>query len=128
MRGLNNAGQIAFSANLADGRTVLVRADPDGDGGAGSGQSGKFEGFINLSRPDVSPSFVTTTEELKRLGLAAAAKPEDASSQLVFLESLQGILSQTTQIDYALKIAREHGDLLDHVFADLADSLFDHAL
>jgi hypothetical protein len=27
-RGLNNAGQIAFSANLADGRTVLVRADP----------------------------------------------------------------------------------------------------
>jgi len=30
-RSLNNAGQIAFSANLADGRTVLVRADPDGD-------------------------------------------------------------------------------------------------
>jgi hypothetical protein len=28
VRGLNNAGQIAFSANLADGRTVLVRADP----------------------------------------------------------------------------------------------------
>jgi hypothetical protein len=31
-RGLNNAGQILFTANLADGRTVLVRADPDGDG------------------------------------------------------------------------------------------------
>jgi hypothetical protein len=28
VRGLNNAGQIAFSANLADGRTVLVLADP----------------------------------------------------------------------------------------------------
>jgi Cadherin domain len=28
VRSLNNAGQIAFSAFLADGRTVLVRADP----------------------------------------------------------------------------------------------------
>jgi hypothetical protein len=27
-RGLNNAGQIGFSVRLADGRTVLVRADP----------------------------------------------------------------------------------------------------
>jgi len=26
--GLNNAGQIAFAATLADGRTVVVRADP----------------------------------------------------------------------------------------------------
>jgi hypothetical protein len=32
VRGLNNAGQVLFTANLADGRTVLVRADPDGDG------------------------------------------------------------------------------------------------
>jgi hypothetical protein len=29
-RGLNNAGEIGFSANLADGRAVLVRADPEG--------------------------------------------------------------------------------------------------
>ena len=29
-RGLNNAGQLAFVANLADGQTVLVRADPEG--------------------------------------------------------------------------------------------------
>jgi hypothetical protein len=27
-RGLNNAGQVIFRVNLADGRTVLVRADP----------------------------------------------------------------------------------------------------
>jgi arylsulfate sulfotransferase len=27
-RGLNNAGQLGFVANLADGRTVIVRADP----------------------------------------------------------------------------------------------------
>jgi hypothetical protein len=30
-RGLNNPGQLGFVANLADGRTVIVRADPDGD-------------------------------------------------------------------------------------------------
>lgn len=28
-RGLNNVGQVVFRVNLADGRTVLVRADPD---------------------------------------------------------------------------------------------------
>jgi hypothetical protein len=27
-RGLNNAGQLGFVANLADGRTVIIRADP----------------------------------------------------------------------------------------------------
>jgi hypothetical protein len=36
-RGLNNADQILFSANLADGRTVIVRADPDGEGHHGGG-------------------------------------------------------------------------------------------
>jgi hypothetical protein len=30
-RGLNNAGQLTFVAQLADGRTVLVRADPVGE-------------------------------------------------------------------------------------------------
>jgi hypothetical protein len=30
-RGFNNAGQLGFAAHLADGRTVLVRADPDAD-------------------------------------------------------------------------------------------------
>jgi hypothetical protein len=29
-RGLNNAGLLGFAANLADGQTVLVRADPEG--------------------------------------------------------------------------------------------------
>jgi len=38
-RGLNNAGQILFSANLADGRTVIVRADPDGEGHQGEDAS-----------------------------------------------------------------------------------------
>jgi hypothetical protein len=126
-KGLNNAGQIVFRADLADGRRVLVRADPDGAGPAGGRRPGKFEAFINLSGQDVSPSLVTTTQELNRAGPAAAAKPDDASSQLVFLGSLQGIQSQTTQLNYALKIARGPSDLLDHLFADLADSLFDHA-
>jgi hypothetical protein len=30
-RGFNDAGQLGFAAHLADGRTVLVRADPDAD-------------------------------------------------------------------------------------------------
>jgi hypothetical protein len=34
-RGLNNAGQLGLAAHLADGRTVIVRADPDAEGGEG---------------------------------------------------------------------------------------------
>src|SRR5207237_1127021 len=59
-RGLNNADQILFSPNLADGRTVIVRADPDGDGhqseDAFLARSVPTAGLIGLSPPAASMS------------------------------------------------------------------------
>jgi hypothetical protein len=42
-RGFNNAGQLGFAANLEDGRTIIVRADPDEVAGASPVQSGFTE-------------------------------------------------------------------------------------
>jgi hypothetical protein len=52
-RGLNNAGQVIFRATLADGRTVLVRADRDGEEPDGlSGHGHDHDGGHQGADPD----------------------------------------------------------------------------
>jgi hypothetical protein len=51
-RALNNGDQFLFRATLADGRTVLVRADPEGQGHDG-GYQGEGD-FLAPSRPTAS--------------------------------------------------------------------------
>jgi hypothetical protein len=59
-KGLNDAGQIVFRAELADGRTVLAAAQPDGDARASILQVASLVSGINLSGEDAGPVFVRT--------------------------------------------------------------------
>jgi hypothetical protein len=52
-RGFNNEGELGFSANLADGRTVIVRADPE-DAGAAHPAHDLAGGRTVIARADVT--------------------------------------------------------------------------
>jgi hypothetical protein len=60
-RALNNAGQFLFRADLADGRRILVRAEPDGSGHAGDGghqgENASMASFMLTAGPIGLPPF-----------------------------------------------------------------------
>jgi hypothetical protein len=60
-RALNNLGQFGFLANLADGRTVWVRADPDGGAPGNSFQLVSLFSSVNLSATESGSVLVGTT-------------------------------------------------------------------
>jgi hypothetical protein len=63
-RGLNDAGQIAFRVGLADGRTVLARADPASPSPAGILGVNSFPAAANLSGGDGRAAAVWTADGL----------------------------------------------------------------
>lgn len=69
-RSLNDAGQFLFRASLADGRTILVRADPDGDGQDGLSGQGHDGGHQS---EDVSPAGSVPTAGLTGSSVLAAS-------------------------------------------------------
>jgi hypothetical protein len=62
-RGLNDAGQIAFRVGLADGRTVLARADPGSQSPGSTLAIGSFLSAVNLSGGDGRAATAWTTDE-----------------------------------------------------------------
>ncbi len=60
--GINDAGQIAFRVALEDGRTVIVRADPDGEAAAGSEiiTSADYAAVLNLFGRAILPAPAVT--------------------------------------------------------------------
>jgi hypothetical protein len=78
-RGLNDAGQFLFRANLADGRTVLVRADPADDGQDGL----PGQGHDNADRPQNGNASLPTA------GLTGSSVPAASmAGPLAFAPSL----------------------------------------
>ncbi len=71
-RSLNDAGEFLFRATLADGRTVLVRADPDGIGHQSEDASLPAEACIGLFPP---PAPMSST-----LAFAPSPLPGDGRS------------------------------------------------
>jgi hypothetical protein len=67
-RGLNNEGQLAFVANLADGQTVLVRADPDGAAAGNSFEVVSLASAINPTQRSALSVLVVTAEPAQSEG------------------------------------------------------------
>ncbi len=89
-RALNNPGQLGFRASLADGRTVLVRADPDGAARGSAFQvaglisainlSGKAGGSVLVGMTGAVQSPSTDTSALSRLGFSDAGPLRDTAT------------------------------------------------
>jgi hypothetical protein len=72
-RGLNNEGQLGFTAHLADGRTVIVRADPDG----------------NLSQCTIALTPSTASPQLVGQPITWTASPDHCPANLVYQFSVK---------------------------------------
>jgi hypothetical protein len=73
--GFNDLGQLSFGANLADGRAVLVRADPDGGGDAPPGRAGRLDAFLGLRGQGLWSLSVGTTPGRPTTGVPTSADP-----------------------------------------------------
>jgi hypothetical protein len=123
-RALNNPGQLGFRASLADGRTVLVRADPDGAAPASAlqvaglspaidfGRRGGGSMLVGLTGAVQSPNIDTSA--FANLGFSAAALPDSA----------------TVRLSEPVRASRDgpSGDAQDRVFADFAGDWLSDAL
>jgi hypothetical protein len=72
-KGLNDAGQIVFRAELADGRTALVVAQPDGEARASILQVPGLVSAMNLSGSELGSVFVGTSGPVNSSGIGTSA-------------------------------------------------------
>jgi hypothetical protein len=130
-RGFNNESQLGFAANLADGRTVVVRADPLGEtddttesdpariepGRGDSSDLPRLSGFgMNAAAAAVAP-----IASLQQLGTPTAlpATLASASSEVVALEGISVGLLDASQGTSNAGDSPAGGPARDLVFAEL---------
>jgi hypothetical protein len=123
-RALNNPGQLGFRASLADGRTVLVRADPDGAAPASALQAAGLISAINLGGRDGGSVLVGMT--------GAVQSPSIDTSALSSLGFSNAALRDTAAVRPAEPVmassSRLSGDAHDRVFAEFDGDWLSDAL
>lgn len=88
-RGLNDEGQLVFIANLADGRRVVVVAEPDGAAGSRPLPSGDLAALLIWDLQLVSSLPVGTPRELRSAGEDTPAHPDRSLLEAVTLSSVR---------------------------------------
>jgi hypothetical protein len=123
-RALNNPGQLGFRASLADGRTVLVRADPDGAAPGSVLQVAGLISAINLGGRDGGSVLVGIT--------GAVQSPSIDTSALSSLGFSDTALRDTATVRPAEPVmassSRLSGDAHDRVFAEFDGDWLSDAL
>jgi hypothetical protein len=116
-QGLNDAGQLVFDAELADGRIVVARADPDGDSAASAVRPGRFVAFLDLSGSAVSPGVVWTKREPSAARAVAGPQGASASLPLITPRPIQPQQSARPQPAHWALANPSRSGMLDLVFA-----------
>jgi hypothetical protein len=120
-QGLNNLGQLGFAAHLADGRTVLARADLDGAKAAGPASSASIDALFLQRMPEVSPMSVKTIGQ-------GGAPSTNASARLRLPFGEDNPHAATDNGVVALVSARNQStasSAREHAFSDFGDWLND---
>jgi hypothetical protein len=130
-RALNNPGQLGFRASLADGRTVLVRADPDG---AAPGSPLQVAGLISAirSRTELIPFYGRAGVSVLVGITGAVQSPSIDTSALSSLGFTDVALRDTATVRPAEPVmassSRLSGDAHDRVFAEFDGDWLSDAL
>jgi hypothetical protein len=113
-RGLNNAGRLGFAANLADGRAVLVRADPEGAAPGSNLQVASLVSAIKVSGTSGGSVLVGSTEPVQSDG-----RNTSSACNVGFKE--EGRAKDETMRQPAAPVLASSGglggDVQEHVFA-----------